>query len=171
VSCTPHPVRGIEHFHRGIRIPQTERRNEPAHFFRFEQRYDLLLLGFGQWPEALSQRNRGGRIDDALLCEMLPLPLQRIAHRRPHRFGLLGPPDLGVRFLREGLIVSFRHLLQHLNRCYSGQIREEVGGILDYLQALFAFAAEIGKTASFANAFGLPPESSVDNAKKEKGSG
>ena len=88
-----------------------------------------------------------------------------------------------------GAIVEFRHVgadiqAQHLDYEHpsglegsradlqgvvlksAGRFVEEVGGILDYLQALLAFAAEIGKTASFANAFGLPPESSVDNASR-----
>lgn len=43
---------------------------------------------------------------------------------------------------------------------------DEVRGVLDYLRALIAFAARNGQTASLANAFGLPQESSVDDASR-----
>jgi hypothetical protein len=92
-------------------------------------------------------------------------------------------------FAASGAIVEFRHVvediqvqdldyehpsglegsradLQGVVLKNAGRFVEEVGGILDYLQALLAFAARIGKTASFANAFGLPPENSVDHASR-----
>lgn len=88
-----------------------------------------------------------------------------------------------------GAIVEFRHVgediqVQHLDYEHPSGLEgsradlqgvvlrnaryfaEEVGSILDYLQTLLAFAARNGETASFANAFGMPPESSVDDASR-----
>lgn len=90
-------------------------------------------------------------------------------------------------FEATGAIVEFRHVgediqVQHLDYehpsglegsrtdLYGVVLRnrrhfiENVGGVLNYLHALLAFAERKGQMASFVNAFGLPPESSVNNA-------